>query len=224
MTDTMSTRRPRGEYAKTAAKRTAILDAALEVFSESGYRSGSLRDVAARVGMSEAGLLHHFPNKSALLQAVLDHRDDLSRDVVDFTLEDGVESLRQLVMLARHNASVPGVVELYTTLSAEATSPAHPAHEYFKARYVFVRDSIKDAFDRIAAAGRLQSGIDTYRASVATVALMDGLQVQWLLDPASTDMAVALEEFFRGFVQGYDLEGLEQAIDAAHPAPAEQSA
>ena len=68
-------RKPRGEYAKTSAKRTAILDAALEVFAESGYRSGSLRDVAGKVGMSEAGLLHHFPNKSALLAAVLDRRD-----------------------------------------------------------------------------------------------------------------------------------------------------
>ena len=48
-------RKRRGEYAKTGAKRTAILDAALEVFAESGYRSGSLRDVASRVGMSDLG-------------------------------------------------------------------------------------------------------------------------------------------------------------------------
>ena len=45
MTDTETgpkARKPRGEYAKTGAKRAAILDAALEVFAESGYRSGSL--------------------------------------------------------------------------------------------------------------------------------------------------------------------------------------
>jgi ubiquinone biosynthesis protein COQ9 len=61
----------RGPYAKTEEKRRVILDAALEVFAKSGYRSGSIRDIADRVGMSEAGLLHHFPNKSALLAAVL---------------------------------------------------------------------------------------------------------------------------------------------------------
>ncbi|MFE5409025.1 TetR/AcrR family transcriptional regulator [Microbacterium sp. NPDC056569] len=207
-------RRPRGEYAKSEAKRQAILDAALEVFAESGYRAGSLREVAQRVGMSEAGLLHHFRSKSALLMAVLDHRDDLSRNVVDFEQPDGVEALRGLADLAGRNAASPGVVELYCTLSAEATSPDHPAHEYFKRRYVFVRESIARAFGRIADAGRLLPGVDPYRAAVATTALMDGLQVQWLLDRESTDMAEALAEFFRGFVAGYDLESLEQALDA----------
>jgi AcrR family transcriptional regulator len=197
------TRKPRGEYAKTGAKREAILDAALEVFAESGYRAGSLREVAQRVGMSEAGLLHHFRSKSALLQAVLNHRDDLSAALVDFDLPDGVASLRGLEMLARANAATPGVIELYCTLSAEATSPDHPAHAYFVQRYEFVRASIGGAFERIEAAGRLMPGVDPQKAAVATIALMDGLQVQWLLDPDSTDMADALAEFFSVFVIGY---------------------
>ncbi|WES63067.1 TetR/AcrR family transcriptional regulator [Microbacter sp. GSS18] len=213
------TRKPRGEYAKSAATRTAILDAALEVFAQSGYRKGSLREVAARVGMSEAGLLHHFKNKSALLQAVLDHRDDQSRAVVDFDTVDGVESLRGLVALANHSASTPGVVELYCTVSAEATDPAHPAHDYFVRRYEYVRESTKLAYEKVAAAGRLLPGVDPYRAAVATIAMMDGLQVQWLLDPTSTDMAEALAEFFRGLVTGFDLDGLEQALDALEPEP-----
>ncbi|WP_243076480.1 TetR/AcrR family transcriptional regulator [Microbacterium sp. SS28] len=208
-------RKPRGEYAKSEAKRQAILDAALEVFAESGYRAGSLRDVAQRVGMSEAGLLHHFRSKSLLLQAVLDHRDDLSRSIVDFDVEDGVEALRGLVSLARRNAASPGVIELYCTLSAEATSADHPAHAYFIRRYVFVRESITRSFVRIAESGRLLPGVDPGRAAVATIALMDGLQVQWLLDPTSTDMADALAEFFRGFVTGFDLTAIEQALDAA---------
>lgn len=196
-------RRARGEYAKTGAKRSAILDAALEVFAESGYRSGSLRDIAARVGMSEAGLLHHFKNKSELLAAVLDRRDQQSLKFVDFEDPDGTVGLRGLVRLAEYNASVPGVVELYTTLSAEATSPQHPAHEYFVRRYEFTRERASAMFDRMAAEGRLIPGIDPMRAAVATLAFMDGLQVQWLLDRSVVDMAAALEEFFRGFVIGF---------------------
>lgn len=210
---TRTERRPRGEYAKSEATRQAILDAALEVFAVSGYRAGSLREIAQRVGMSEAGLLHHFPRKSALLQAVLDHKDDLARSIVDFEIPDGVQALRDLVELARYNSSVPGVIELYCTVSAEATSPAHPAHEYFKNRYVYVRTTLAAAFARIQEAGRLAPGIDPGKAAVATIALMDGLQVQWLLDPTSTDMAEALSEFFRGFVRGYDLTALEDALD-----------
>lgn len=193
-------RKPRGEYAKTSAKRIAILDAALEVFAESGYRSGSLRDVAARVGMSEAGLLHHFPNKSALLAAVLDRRDDHAREMVTFEAPDGADTLRGLVDLAAYNASVPGVVELYCVLSAEATAPDHPAHDYFVNRYEFTRRTIAGAFESLVAEGRVQAGLTPTRAAISTIALMDGLQVQWLLDRSVVDMAQELREFFSSVV------------------------
>lgn len=216
-------RKPRGEYAKSRETRTAILDAALEVFAQSGYRAGSLREVAERVGMSEAGLLHHFRSKSALLLALLDHRDDLSRSRVDFEIPDGVEALRSLAELARDNAAQPGIVELYCTLSAEATSPTHPAHAYFVNRYRFVRDSVTGAFERAAAAGRLVDGVDPRRAAVATIAMMDGLQVQWLLDPGSTDMAEAMHETFRSLIRGYDLVAIENALDVMDGPPADSA-
>lgn len=193
-------RKPRGEYAKTEAKRQAILDSALEVFAESGYRAGSLRDIAVRVGMSEAGLLHHFPNKSALLAAVLERRDQHSSERVPMDTEDGLATLRGLVDLAAYNASVPGVVELYCTLSAEATSPDHPAHEYFLRRYEFTREQLAKAFARLERDGLLVDGVKPVRAAIATLAMMDGLQVQWLLDRDVVDMADALREFFGAFV------------------------
>ena len=70
---------PGGEYAKSRARRQEIIDAAVEVFATVGYHKGSLRDVADRVGMSQAGLLHHFPSKEHLLQAVLTWRDEDAR-------------------------------------------------------------------------------------------------------------------------------------------------
>ncbi|WP_254773926.1 TetR/AcrR family transcriptional regulator [Microbacterium sp. cf046] len=209
-------RKPRGEYAKTSAKRTAILDAALEVFAESGYRAGSLRDVAQKVGMSEAGLLHHFPNKSALLAAVLDRRDQHSLEFVPFGDPDGAVALRGLVELATYNASVPGVVELYCVLSAEATAPDHPAHEYFIGRYEYTRGSLRTAFESLERDGRLMAGVTPQRAAVATIAMMDGLQVQWLLDREVIDMAEELKRFFGAFAD-VDFSDLRVLTDAPPP-------
>ena len=193
-------RGPRGAYAKTGATRRAILDAALEVFAQSGFRAGSLREIAARVGMSEAGLLHHFHSKSALLQEVLDRRDERALEVFDFSNEDGMVALRGLVELAARNVSIPGVVELYCTLSAEATAPDHPAHAYFVRRYVFTRRATREALERLAADGRLRAGVDPERAGASVMALMDGLQVQWLLDRSAVDMPAMLEDFLSGLV------------------------
>jgi AcrR family transcriptional regulator len=183
----------RGPYAKTEEKRRVILDAALEVFAKSGYRSGSIRDIADRVGMSEAGLLHHFPNKSALLAAVLDRRDQHSLELVPIDADDEpLATLRGLVRLAAHNASVPGVVELYCTLSAEATSPDHPAHGGFLRRYEWVRGVLRHTFGLLAAHGALRPGVTPESAACSVIAIMDGLQVQWLYDRHTLDMAKEL--------------------------------
>ncbi|MCJ0905474.1 TetR/AcrR family transcriptional regulator [Rhodococcus sp. ARC_M6] len=43
------------------------LAAALEAFVEQGYHGASIRDIAARAGLSVPGLYHHYPSKQALL-------------------------------------------------------------------------------------------------------------------------------------------------------------
>lgn len=180
--------RPRGSYAKTEARRQEILTAAFEVFSTSGYRAGSLKDVADKVGLSQAGLLHHFPSKEALLEAVLTLRDEESITRTGALTAQGIEMLRGLVELTRYNTTIPGLVALYCVLSAEATDPDHPAHEYFQRRYTWVRGTMTEAFDELARQGQLRSGIAPSTAARQLVALMDGLQVQWLLDNDSVDM------------------------------------
>lgn len=206
-------RKVRGEYAKTRERRQAILDAALEVFAEAGYRSGSLRDIAQRVGMSEAGLLHHFRNKVALLEAVLEHRDDRARELVPIESENGAAVLRGLVRLAEYNASIPGVVELFCTLSAEATAPDHPAHAYFVRRYEFTRGNLERSFTGLQAQGRLKAGMTPHHGAVTIIAMMDGLQVQWLLDRSVVNMADALRELFSVFVDiDWDVIDLKEEL------------
>lgn len=187
--------RPRGSYAKTEARRQEILTAAFEVFSTSGYRAGSLKDVADKVGLSQAGLLHHFPSKEALLESVLTLRDEESVERLGTANAKGMDLLHGLVKLTRYNTTIPGLVSLYCVLSAEATDPEHPAHEYFLRRYNWVRDIISEAFTEVGELGQLRPGVVPLAATRQLVALMDGLQVQWLLDNASVDMPAEVVAF-----------------------------
>ncbi|MEH3089993.1 MAG: TetR family transcriptional regulator C-terminal domain-containing protein [Microbacterium arborescens] len=120
--------------------------------------------------------------------------------MVPIESDDGAEVLRGLIRLAAHNASIPGVVELYTTLSAEATASDHPAHGYFVRRYDYTRGNLERSFRRLRGEGRLRHGMTPRRAAIAAVALMDGLQVQWLLDREALDMAEELRTLFASFV------------------------
>jgi AcrR family transcriptional regulator len=192
--------KPRGEYAKSAERREEILRAGMEVFSSAGFRSGSLRDVAERVGMSQAGLLHHFPSKNELLEALLARRDEESVALMGGEMPLGADFLRAMVGVVEHNVETPGLVALFATLSAEATAPDHPVHQYFVDRYRFVVGSTRRALEVAAEHGVLREGVDPDGAARDFVALMDGLQVQWLLEPDTVDMVARVRDFAQSLV------------------------
>ncbi|MEE9095886.1 TetR/AcrR family transcriptional regulator [Pseudarthrobacter sp. alpha12b] len=187
--------RPRGTYAKTEARRQEILTAAFEVFSASGFRAGSVQDIADKIGLTKTGLLHHFHSKEALLEAVLTLRDEDSWAAAGIVTDNGMETLNGIVRLMQYNTSVPGLVSLYCVLSAEATDPEHPAHEYFQRRYKWALGVCGQAFSDLDRRGKLRHGLSPTAAARQLVALMDGLQVQWLLDNNSVDMAGELKNF-----------------------------
>jgi AcrR family transcriptional regulator len=189
--------RTRREYAKSAGRRQQIVDAAVEVFSSAGYRRGSLRDVADKVGLSQAGLLHHFPSKEHLLEAVLSWRDDATEKLMGDPRPQGVDFLRALVKAAEHNATTPELVEFHVIVSAEGTSACHPVHEYFVGRYGRVLTMTREAFERAAEEGQLRPGTDCASAARTLIALMDGLQIQWLLDREGVDMAADLRRYLQ---------------------------
>jgi AcrR family transcriptional regulator len=206
-----TSRGPRGPYAKSLITRGSILEAALEVFGQLGFRSGSLKNVADRVGISEAGLLHHFRNKSALLQAVLQLRDDEARRLYEFPAEDGRGTLNGLLQLAAYNETTPGAMELFCVVSAEATDPSHPAYEFFRDRYEVIRAMIGNALGQLEAQGELLAGIDAASAARSLIALWDGLQVQWLYERGS----FSIERVLRAYVDTILIAPLESRSSAA---------
>ncbi|MFD6447999.1 TetR/AcrR family transcriptional regulator [Promicromonospora sp. NPDC060204] len=170
----------RGGYAKGRATQQEIIRAAILVFADVGFHGASLRDIAARVGISHPGLLHHFPNKAALLEAVLEYRDAVDEQSFQEDMERGSEYFEALLNLVERNRLRRPLVELFAGLSTEATSPDHPAHEYFRRRYARVLGEQSELLRERAARGGLAPGVDPDQAARTVVALMDGLQIQWL--------------------------------------------
>lgn len=188
--------RPRGPYAGTAQRRRAILESAFEVFARVGYRSGSMRDIAQRIGIAHTTLLHHFSSKSELLAGVLELRDEYARPALEAE-ETGAQLLRRLVEVVRRNQDTPGLTELYCILSAEATDAEHPAHDYFRERYARIVAQLASALEDLAERGELRGTVDPVPEARRITALMDGLQVQWLLDRESVDMAEQVRDYLQ---------------------------
>lgn len=185
----------------TRRKRTEILDAAMEVFGSKGYTNGTLADIAEQVGMTHAGVLHHFGSKQKLLMEVVAHRDETDvADLAEQHMPGGAELFLHLVQTAFANARRAGIVQVYTVISAESVTEKHPARDYFEERYRVLRGEIDDAFRELCA----QEGVDrpdsVDDASASILAVMDGLQLQWLLDPSGVDLGRASEFAIRAIV------------------------
>ncbi|GAA3921046.1 TetR family transcriptional regulator [Microbacterium invictum] len=173
--------RPRGAYAKSATRRAAIAQAVLDLVNERGHRAVTSLEVARRAEMNESTVLYHFPTREDLLVAAMQHaeRHPLSR------ITDTGVSLYEIA--AEH--AVMGVAHinysrLFVTMQAEATDPSHPAHEWFLRHNagsiaVLARDIRTRQEDGLA-----DPGIDAVRAARQIVAVWDGLQAQWLIDPS----------------------------------------
>jgi AcrR family transcriptional regulator len=171
-----------------AESRDAILRAASQLFARHGYRGTSLASIAEQAGLSQPGLLHHFPSKDALLLAVLAGRDfedgQLSSPKLD---SHGIGIIDGLSALVTHNESAPDRVRMFSMLLGEAIAPDHPAHGYFTDRYTGIRSRLIRHLSAAQVQGKLDSSADAGVLANLLIAVLDGLQFQWLLDD-SVDM------------------------------------
>ena len=181
--------------------REAILAAAVPLFAESGYRGASLASIAAAVGLTQQGVLHYFPSKEALLLALLDEKYHEDGRRLSASLEhEGLELLKALQSLVEHNGVVPDRVRLFSALVAESLSSRHPAHAYFVRRYGKVRQRMLRSLRMGQASGQIRDDVELERLVPLIVAVMDGLQIQWLLDP-EVDMVASFALFADLFKQ-----------------------
>ena len=160
-------------------RRSDILDAAVECFGTLGYYGTSLQKIATKVGLTKAGVLHYVGSKEGLLTTVLDEMYD--RETENATADMVRESDPLIADLWRRivavNAKRPKLVHMFSTLSAEALDPNHPAHDYFAAREEHVVDVARNI------RWHVPDGVDAERMLRAGFAMMDGVQLRWLRKP-----------------------------------------
>ncbi|CAL9371604.1 hypothetical protein SUDANB1_00875 [Streptomyces sp. enrichment culture] len=78
-------------------------------------------------------------------------------------------------------------------LSAESVTEGHPAQEYFRDRYAGLRALVTEALAEASVLGETRPDLNLEESATAIIAVMDGLQIQWLLAPDSVDMTAATD-------------------------------
>ncbi len=171
----------RGPYRAGVEKRRRIVENAIRVFGERGYGGGSLRMIADAVGAPASQIIALFGSKDGLLTAVLERWDEEQVAAGDATGLAHVELLRERIRYSRDH---PEWVAFFSTLCAEAASPAHPAHAFFADRYERLADGLGAQLALAARRGEIAAlGEEACRREARMLsAMMDGLQLQWLMN------------------------------------------
>lgn len=167
----------------------------MDVFGEHGFAGSSLRTIAEQAGVNHATLIQHFGSKEGLLTAVLEEWD---RRTVENSLTDvsGLDYFRRLPEVMAAHQDNRGLLELFTTIAAEASNPAHPGHAFITQRY---------SANLATLAVHSQEAVDTgdiIHLSPAQIeievrlftAVMDGIGLQWLLD-TETDIRASVSAY-----------------------------
>jgi len=178
----------RGPYARTETRRREIAEATLAIVTERGHKAVTALEVAEKAGLSEPGVLYHFPTKESLLIAALELFDDLEID----PLENGgayAEAGRQ----AHDGVRRTNFVRLYSEMSGEAPNPQHPAHDFFRQRWERSNAVLADDLRRLRDAGLVQPDLDLDATARRIHAAWEGLQLQWLVSP-KFDIRADLEQ------------------------------
>ncbi len=189
------TRQPRGDL-----RRQQIIDAAVELFASKGYRGTGVAALADRVGMTATGLLYYFGTKERLLWEVVAARDRM--DAIDpdqgFPLTLTLSSLREL---GRHNVETATLTRLYLVLGAESLDDDDPLHDFFVERYEVAREFVRALLNDERAQGRVRPDIDVDHVALEVIAVIMGLEYQWVTDPGRVDFGRAMETYIDELIE-----------------------
>jgi len=160
--------------------RAALLDAAGEDFSTSGYVGTGLGGVVARTGLTKGALFHHFPDKRSLAQAWIDER--LAPAITGLWLTplqqaDSLDALKQLCRL-RFSELAPGdATSALSALSAESRGADDLLGPGLEPIFAAWREAVASLLERGKSAGGIHRSIKPAAEAAFFVALIAGVTV-----------------------------------------------
>jgi AcrR family transcriptional regulator len=138
-------------------RRARMCRTAAQLFRDRGYDATSVSDVARALGMTKAGLYHHFESKEALLFEIMMYGLERVRDEVIVpvrTVRDPEERLRQLIV--RHARIATRGHGAIAHLGDEIRALPASSRRQVEQRMRIYFDLIRDTLTELKAAGRLR--------------------------------------------------------------------
>jgi AcrR family transcriptional regulator len=190
----------RTQSERVAESDRRMLNAALRLIGERGYRGTSLAAIGEAAGYSR-GLVHErFGSKAGLLwklvQTMLRAWNSESR-AHGHTGHAGIEAVCDLLENHKRAVKEDRGIRAFYALMFEALGPVPELLPEFRTLHRAFRAEIEKALRAGIDAGLIRKDLDVKARAVLLLALQRGIAFQWLLDPEGFSLDAAYEELKR---------------------------
>lgn len=177
---------------KALETRRRIIREATTLFARRGYHRTTVTDIANAIGMTQGAFFHHFPNKEALLEAVVKRLAkgfSVYREAVAGEEAGAME--RVMKTMVDHYEAQPEATICLAALATEFAGSGHPILEEIKKAY----EEFVGPFSELLK--RTGSIADPRAAAISFIGAVQGVAVQGLLREGS---GITLRQLSVGFM------------------------
>ena len=163
-----------------AVYRRAILEAAIRVFGQTGFRDTKIADIAREAGVATGTLYNYFSSKEDIFQSILEDGRERLRAELDLqaSVEDPLVRLREMVRVLFDFLEEHGLIfTIYLQLGASMVHVPAPNDE----DDLFRQDVLARLQQAIVEAGdRLRRDLPAESLAMALGGLIHGAIVRWV--------------------------------------------
>jgi TetR/AcrR family transcriptional regulator, acrAB operon repressor len=189
--------------------RDRLLDTAERVFLAKGVSHTSLDDIAEAAGLTRGAIYWHFKNKADLFDAMMQRvslpMEDMLERTGDTKIENPLASVRRCALLVLERlTSDPQSQRVYEICCFKLEYVDEM--EQLRERHIECRTQclaqIEQGLRNAKRKGLLASHVNPRLAAVGLHALVDGLIVNWVLDPKYLPLAKVAESLIDSYLDG----------------------
>ncbi|TQR35244.1 TetR/AcrR family transcriptional regulator [Lysinibacillus sphaericus] len=179
---------------RSQKKKSAIINASLELFSDKGFTAVSIKDIAALANVSQVSIYNYFGNKEALVQ-----------ECVTVVMKDTMQIAQNLL-----TEEMEFKEKLYKALSICSNQINQSLHEYFSHSALedtvllkFLVENInkikKDIYKSYIELGKQENVIDH---SISTATILDFMEAINSIEIESDKIKIKQQELHKLFLYG----------------------
>ena len=205
--------------------RSAILEAALDLFADKGYFGTSIRDIAGAVGVRESALYNYFSGKEALFDALIvaaqEHKAERLARLIEAPATDARTALEQATRLLLEDFCSPRQQRLFRVLMSDGLRLAREGRINLMERMISGAAPLRAWMLSLVAEGKLRD----YNPDVLWMEFMGPLLVwrHWqAVQPRGGPNALDREAFIRDHVEQF-LQGAAPPSNGRPSAPKHQT-